>query len=53
MTPEDRERMNQLCEAIQQEQDSKKLTELADQLNALLLPKNRSGSPSGPGVPQS
>jgi hypothetical protein len=40
MTPEDRERMNQLCTAIQQEQDAKKLTELADELDALLLPKS-------------
>lgn len=39
MTPEDQERMNQLCTAIQQESDAKKLTVLADELNALLLPK--------------
>jgi hypothetical protein len=39
MTPEDRERMNKLCMAIQQETDAKKLTVLADELNALLLPK--------------
>lgn len=45
MTPEDQERMNQLCAAMQQEKDAKKLTELADELNALLLAK--SGKRSG------
>ena len=40
MTPEDRERMNQLCKASQEEQDAKRLTQLADELNALLLPKS-------------
>jgi len=40
MTPEDRERMNHLCKAIQEEQDAKRLTELADELNALLLPNS-------------
>jgi hypothetical protein len=51
MTPEDRERMNQLCMAIQQETDAKKLTVLADELNALLLPKIEKHS-SDPAPPQ-
>jgi len=54
MPPEDRERMTQLCEAMQQEQDAKRLTELADELNALLLPKDGKGSFAPPIVmPQS
>jgi len=54
MTPEDRERMNQLCTAIQQEQDAKKLTALADELNARLLTKSAKGSSAPPNaVPQS
>jgi hypothetical protein len=41
-------RCTQLCTAIQHETDSKKLTELAAELNALLLPKiaKRSGDAS-------
>ena len=54
MTPEDQERMKQLCEAMQQEQDAKRLTELADELNALLLPKVGKASSAPPiATPQS
>lgn len=41
MTPEDQDRMTELCKAMQQEEDSKKLTQLADELNALLSPPTK------------
>jgi|SRR5215469_9649982 len=50
MTPEDQERMNQLCTAIQQETDAKRLIDLTDELNALLLQKDGKGSSSPPNV---
>ena len=36
MTPEQRARMNELCQQMQAEQDSERLAALAEQLNQLL-----------------
>ncbi len=36
MTPEEKERMNELCRQIQVEKDPQKFTELVSQLSALL-----------------
>ncbi len=36
MTPEERERMNWLCQRIQDERDQKKFTDLVRELNDLL-----------------
>jgi hypothetical protein len=40
MTPEQRERMNQLCKQIQIEQDPNRFSELAQELERLLTPKS-------------
>jgi hypothetical protein len=37
MRPEQRDRMNELCRSIQTEQNPRRLTELAEELNRLLL----------------
>ena len=39
MTPEEREKMNELCKSIQQEQDPDKFSRLIEQLNALVESK--------------
>ena len=41
MTPEEREEMNRLCLAIQNEDDHKKFSELLLQLNQILEKKER------------
>jgi hypothetical protein len=41
MTPEERERMNKLCAAIQVEKDHAKFTELITELNALFEAKEQ------------
>jgi len=41
MTPEERERMNQLCERIQNEQNPQRFTKLVEQLNKLLETKEK------------
>lgn len=41
MTPEERERMNHLCESIQTEKDTHRFTLLVEQLNQLLEQTHR------------
>jgi len=38
LTPEERKHMVELCEQMQTEQDGRKLTALAEELNLLLTP---------------
>lgn len=44
MTPEERERMNQLCILVQSEQDHNRFTVLVKELNELLETKERRSS---------
>lgn len=41
MTPEERQRMNQLCAQIQDEKDPSKFSALVEELNELLEKKER------------
>lgn len=54
MTPDERERMQILCERIAKEQDHKKFSELVSQLNDLLDNKGRrlDDSSANPARPQ-
>jgi hypothetical protein len=40
MTPEERERMNELCRQIQDEKDHQKFSSLIEELNRLLAKKD-------------